>query len=144
MSYRYLEDLATADIAFEAIGENLEELFAAAADATVNVMIENLQSIEPRTSKTLHLRNKDLEMLLFELLQELIYYKDAEQLLLRISQLDIAKETDHFTLRALARGEKLDPERHEQRTDVKAVTLHQFSIRQSPNGTWKALVILDV
>jgi hypothetical protein len=42
MPYRFLEDIATADIAFEARGETLEEVFTAAAEATMNVMIESL------------------------------------------------------------------------------------------------------
>jgi SHS2 domain-containing protein len=46
-------------------------------------------------------------------------------------------------LHACAAGEKLDPERHEQRVDVKAVTLHQFRL-QKTDGIWKALVILDI
>ena len=39
---RNLEDLAAADVAFQAWGTNLEETFIAAADATMNVMVEDL------------------------------------------------------------------------------------------------------
>jgi SHS2 domain-containing protein len=144
MSYHYLEDYATADIAFEATGGDLEELFVAACDATMNVMIEDLESIEPKDSKSVDLRNGELDMLLFDLLQELIYYKDAEQLLLRVKKLEIVEETGGYALRATARGEKIDPERHEQRADVKAVTLHHFTLQKSDGGDWKALIILDV
>lgn len=45
MPYRFLEDIATADIAFEARGETLEEVFTAVAEATMNVMIESFDSI---------------------------------------------------------------------------------------------------
>jgi len=47
MSYEFLEDVAIADIAFRAWGKDLEQLFLTAGDATINVMIENLDSIEP-------------------------------------------------------------------------------------------------
>ncbi|HOV88133.1 MAG TPA: archease, partial [Syntrophobacteraceae bacterium] len=40
MPFRYIEDIATADVAFEAWGETLEDLCVAAADATMNVMVE--------------------------------------------------------------------------------------------------------
>lgn len=143
MAYHFLEDFATADIAFEATGKDLEEVFVAAADATMNVMIEELDSIEAKTRRPVELKNEDLEMLLFDLLQELIYYKDAEQLLLRIKKIRIRKEGGTYSLQAVAAGEKLNPERHEQRADVKAVTLHQFSLRKTEDG-WKALVILDI
>ena len=49
MSYEYLEDMATADVAFRASGATLEELFQSAAKATTNVMVENLDSIRPET-----------------------------------------------------------------------------------------------
>ena len=38
MPYEYLEDFGTADIAFQATGRDLPELFMAAADATMNVL----------------------------------------------------------------------------------------------------------
>jgi SHS2 domain-containing protein len=143
MPYRYLEDVAIADVAFEATGDDLVNVFVAAADATMNVMIGDISSISPRESRSFKLENDDLEMLLLNLLQELIYYKDAEQLLLRITDLRIAKHGRRYVLRATASGERLDVERHEQRADVKAVTLHRFSLHRTADG-WKAEVILDV
>jgi SHS2 domain-containing protein len=143
MSYHYLEDFATADIAFEATGRNLEELFGAAADATMNVMVENIDSIEPRETRRIELRNGEIDLLLFDFLQELIYYKDAEQLLLRVEGIAISESNGTYTIGADGRGEKLDTERHEQRADVKAVTLYHFKVKKTDDG-WKALVILDV
>ena len=45
MPYKYLEEIGTADIAFEATGRDLPELFSDAADATMNVMIDNIDAI---------------------------------------------------------------------------------------------------
>ena len=143
MGYHYLDDFATADIAFEATGESMEQVFVAAAEATMNVMVEALRSIEPRVEKRIELKNSDPDMLLFDLLQELVYYKDAEQLLLRVKEIAITEGDGTYMLRACAAGEKLDPERHEQRVDVKAVTLHQFRL-QKTGALWRALVILDI
>jgi len=144
MSYRYLEDLATADIAFEASGANLQELFQSAADATMNVMVEDLETIRPVDSVAIHLESREVDMLLFDLLQELIYYKDTERLLLRVKDISVSEQNGKFLLRAQTRGERLDPERHEQRVDVKAVTLHRFAVHKTDGGSWNALVILDV
>jgi len=143
MSYRYLEDFATADIAFEARAEDLNGLFLSSADATMNVMIENLDSIRPVTLRTIRIENTAIDMLLFDLLQELIYYKDAEQLLLRARSVDIRERQGAFFLTAVIEGEKLNSERHQQRADVKAVTLHQFVVQKVDDG-WRSLVILDV
>jgi SHS2 domain-containing protein len=75
MSYEFLEDIAIADIAFRAWGENLEEVFKAASDATVNAMIDNLDAIELKETRTFSLENDALDLLLFNFLQEFIYYK---------------------------------------------------------------------
>ena len=143
MPYTYLEEIGTADIAFEASGRDLAELFSDAADATTNVMIDNLEAIQPRETRQIELSNDKLDMLLFDLLQELIFLKDAERLLLRIPELQISKRDESYVLKATAQGESLDAERHHQRADVKAVTLHNFSVEQTEHG-WKARVLLDI
>src|SRR5438045_6169631 len=143
MPYKYLEDIATADIAFEATGRDLPELFRDAADATTNVMIDNLNSIEPRETRQIELSNGKLDMLLFDLLQELIFLKDAQRLLLRTADMQITEKDEAYFLKATAMGEQLDAERHHQRADVKAVTLHDFFVEQHEGG-WKARVLLDI
>ena len=143
MPYRYLEEISTADIAFEATGNDLPGLFRDAADATMNVMIDNLEAIEPRETRTIELSNDKLDMLLFDLLHELIYFKDAERLLLRVRDVQIDEKDEEYVLKAIAAGQLLNAERHHQRADVKAVTLHDFSVEKTDAG-WKARVVLDI
>jgi SHS2 domain-containing protein len=143
MPYEFLEDLATADIAFQAWGKDLEETFISAADATMNVMVEELKAIQPIEKREFRLENDELDLLLFNLLQELIYYKDAEKLILRINQARIQADYKPYILEAMACGEVLDPDRHHPRVDVKAVTLHHFRLEKTDCG-WKASVILDI
>jgi SHS2 domain-containing protein len=143
MPYHYLEEIGTADIAFEATGRDLPELFMAATDATMNVMIDNLDAIEPRETRHIQLANDKIDMLLFDFLQELIYFKDAEQLLLRVRDAGIEKRDEQYFVTAEAAGERLDAARHHQRADVKAVTLHGFSVEKKDGG-WKATVLLDI
>ena len=143
MPYHYLEDIGTADIAFEATGRDLAELFSDAADATMNVMIDNLDAIEPRETRHIELSSDDIEMLLFDFLQELIYFKDAARLLLRVRDVRIEERDEKYSLKAETAGEPLDAARHHQRADVKAVTLHDFSVERTEGG-WKARVLLDI
>jgi SHS2 domain-containing protein len=143
MPYHYLEDVATADIAFEATGRDLQELFISAADATMNVMIDNLDAIESRQTQQIELSNDNIEMLLFDLLQELIYFKDAKRLLLRVREAQIDHKDAVYFLKATITGEPLDDARHQQRADVKAVTLHGFSVEKHDDN-WKARVLLDI
>ena len=143
MPYRYLEEIGTADIAFEATGRDLSELFRDAADATMNVMIDNIDAIQPVETRQIELSNYKLDMLLFDFLQELIFLKDAERLLLRIREVQITERDENYFVKATAEGEVLDAERHHQRADVKAVTLHNFTVEQADGG-WKARVLLDI
>jgi len=143
MPYKYLEEIGTADIAFEATGRDLLELFRDAADATTNVMIDNIEAIQPRETRQIELSNEKLDLLLFDFLQELIFLKDAERLLLRMREMQIDKRDDLYFVKATAHGEQLDAERHHQRADVKAVTLHDFFVEQTEHG-WKARVLLDI
>lgn len=143
MPYHYLEEIGTADIAFEATGHDLPELFSDAADATMNVMIDNLDAIEPRETRHIELSNDKIDMLLFDFLQELIYFKDADRLLLRVRDAQIEHRDEKYFLKAKAAGELLDVARHLQRADVKAVTLHDFSVEKEDGG-WRARVLLDI
>ncbi len=143
MPYRYVPDIAIADIAFEAWAETLEGLFLAAADATMNVMVADLETIAEDVIRILEAADEQVDMLLFQLLQELIFIKDAERLLLRVKTVDIHHETGRYVLKAEARGEEINPNRHDLVVDVKAVTLHRFRVQSAATG-WEASVILDI
>ncbi|MCK5013975.1 MAG: archease [Candidatus Omnitrophica bacterium] len=143
MPYQYLEDVATADIAFEAWGETVEEMFKATADATMNVMVEDLNAIDSKEQKILSVEDDEIDLLLFQFLQELIFYKDAQDLLLRIEDLHIKKEDGRFSCLAEAYGEKLDAGKHALNVDIKAITLHRFEVKETLRG-WEATVVLDI
>ncbi len=143
MPYKFLEDVAIADVAFEAWGDTVEEMFTAAAEATMNVMVADLDAIEPRVARKVELESETLEMLLFSLLQELIFYKDAEMLLLRVEDVAIEHRDNLYSMKANAYGEDIDPGKHDLIVDVKAVTLHKFRVEQTDRG-WETFVILDI
>jgi len=143
MPYRYLEDIATSDVAFEATGADLPEVFTSAASAAMRVMVEDLSTIRKITEVPVELSGSELDMLLFELLNELVYYKDARRLLLVVDSISIDDRGPVFTLRATLKGEELDRKRHPLKADVKAVTLHRFGLERTKEG-WKATVVLDI
>lgn len=143
MGYRFLEDVTLADIAFEATGRDLPELFQAASEATLKAMVENPEAVESREERQIQVCGQELDLLLYQLLQELVFFKDAEQLMLRVEAVQLQSGENGYVLTARARGEKLDPRRHELGADVKAVTLHKFTLEKTDAG-WTARVILDV
>lgn len=143
MPYRFLEEIAIADVAFAASGKSREELFIAAADALMNVMVADLASIRAVEKVEISLENEALDMLLFNFLGELIFYKDARLLLLRVTSVRFSRIDALYVLNADAYGELLDPARHPLIVDVKAVTLHRFKVEKVEKG-WQAEVVLDI
>jgi SHS2 domain-containing protein len=142
VGFEFLGDIAIADLAFRAWGKSLEEVFCQAGRATMAAMVAELESVEARQECRVELRAADAEMLLFDFLHEIVYFKDAERLLLLPARVEI-KEQEGFFLEGLLRGEELDPGRHPLLVDVKAVTLHRFSLRRREEG-WQVEVVLDI
>lgn len=143
MEYRFLEEIATADVAFEAVGASREELFAACAEALLATMVANPDEVAGSREVAIRLEQGELDLLLFSFLNELVYLKDARGLLLHADRLTITEAGGQFRLECVARGERIDPGRHRQQVDVKAVTLHRFSLVRE-GKLWKATVVLDV
>ena len=143
MPYRFLEDIATADMAFEAWGATREELFAACATALLAVMVHDPERIERRRDITIRQQHEELDLLLYSFLAELIFLKDARRLLLHADTVRIDDSADGFRLESHASGEEIDPRLHRLLVDVKAVTLHRFRVI-CENGTWRATVVLDI
>jgi SHS2 domain-containing protein len=143
MPYRFLEDIATADVAFEAWGGTREELFAAAAAALLATMSDDPDLVERRREAAIRLEHEELDLLLYAFLAELVFLKDARRLLLHTDTVRINCGEDGFHLEAILRGEEIAPRRHRLQVDVKAVTLHRLKVMYE-NGVWRATVVLDI
>ena len=106
-------------------------------------MAEDLEAIEDRLRRPIRLEEASADLLLYRLLEELIFLKDTEGLLLRVPVVGIRGGEGAYTLEAEARGEPLDPRRHRLQADVKAVTLHRLRVERTARG-WEATVVLDI
>lgn len=143
MPFRFNDDISTADVAFEAWGETLEELFISSAAALLRTMAEAPERVARQQKLNVRLEHEELDLLLFSFLQELIFYKDARRLLLHADSVLIEQRNGTFRLEATLSGEQIDTERHRLLVDVKAVTLHRFDVAFRDN-LWQAVVVLDV
>ncbi len=143
MPYRFLEDEFTADIGFVASGKTLDACFSAAAEATLEVMLANPQSLQARQRRSVRVDSEALDLALLRFLEELVYYKDTEQLLLRCAGVTVTERDGHWLVAGMLEGEAIDSTRHELSADVKAVTLHRLDVRQTDGG-WEATIVLDI
>ena len=110
MKYKFLEEIAIADIAFEAYGKNLDELFANAALAVSDSMV-NLETVKHKQKKIIKIKEKQIDLLLFDFLSEIIWIKDTKNLLL--SKFDVKIQNGKINkLKCVAYGEKIDRKKH--------------------------------
>lgn len=138
MPFKFNEDIAIADVAVEVWANTVEKLFEDSGLAVSEVMVDT-QTVEPLIEKEVSLNSDSIEMLLFDFLGEIIYFKDAYSLL--FSKFDVKIKDSNIY--AKLRGETINREKHNLRIDVKAVTLYRFSVRHE-NGIWRAEFVLDI
>lgn len=139
--YKFLEETATADIAFEAYGKDEEELLENAALAVCDTSAD-LSKIKGEKKKEVELDAKDFESLVYDFLEEIVFLKDAEYMIFNKVDVKIKKENGYHLFAKLT-GDTIDIDKHDLKNDVKAVTMHQFKVEKTDKG-WKAFVILDV
>jgi SHS2 domain-containing protein len=142
MPYRFLEDVVTADLAFEVYAENVEELFQEAGRAISEAMVDT-ESLKGLITKHLEIHSETLEGLLYDFLSEIVLLKDRDSIVFKQIKVKVDKPAQGYTLVVEALCDKIDPLKHELRNDVKAVTYHMFEISKKNHG-WYCRVVLDV
>ena len=141
-TFRFLEDIALADIAFEAEGESVEEVFRGATQALLESMA-NPATVSEGWERTIERNDVDPSALLFDWLSDVVYWKDAAGVVYRAAPLTVTREGDVWLLRARLIGAPVDQQTQELHADVKGVTKHLYCMSQK-TGRWKALVVLDI
>jgi len=140
MSFKIVEDIVSGDFVFDAFGETLEEMLISCAEACFSATTD-LSGVDAIDEFSIVVEGEDLNELLFNFLAELIYLKDTERIFL--SKFELKLSDNNSTLKAVARGEKIDYDKHEIKTDVKAVTYHKLEVKQTDSG-FTVRVMLDL
>ena len=141
-TFRFLEDIALADIAFEAEGETVEEVCRGATQALLASMA-NPATVPGGWERMIERSDVDPSMLLFDWLSEVVYWKDAAGVVFREAPLTLTREGDVWLLRAHLIGAPVDHQAQELHADVKGVTKHLYELKQT-GSCWKVRVVLDV
>ena len=139
MGFEFKDDVAIADIAFQATGKDLNELFTSAAQAVIE-SLANPKTVKPHISKTIEKKADDVKALLFELLEEIIFLKDKDAMVFH--DIKVKVDEEKLTLTAILRGDSIKQDEQELLNDVKAVTMHYYTVEK--NKEWTADVVLDI
>jgi SHS2 domain-containing protein len=139
--YRFLDAVAIADCALEVEGVDLDDLFATAAQALAEVMVDPA-TVAATAERTVALTAPSLDLLLYDWLAELILLKDQEEMIFPRVKVRVS-ENSSCRLEAILTGGTIDRERTALRADAKAVTFHQFALERRGQGWW-ARVVIDI
>lgn len=140
--YKILEDVAIADIAIEAYGKDLNELFENCAFAVFEESAD-IKKIKEKEKKEINLTAKNVEDLLFDFLSEILFLKDTYSMIFKKSSVKINEKDNTYSLNAGLVGEPINTKKHELGNDIKAITLHMFKVEKTKEG-YKALFVVDV
>jgi SHS2 domain-containing protein len=130
----------TADLGLRVRAADLNGLFADAGRGLFSLMVANLDAVKPVEEVSLAVVGEDLDYLLFDWLNELLYLFETRRLVLA----EFKVRVDALGVRATARGEPFDPSRHQPEHEVKAITYHELNVDQEQDGSWLAEVIVDI
>ena len=136
LKYKFLEH--TADIKFQAFGKSIEKVFENSAKALIKTIYS--KKIKRRISKTISIKAKDFESLIYNFLEEIIVLIDTDSFLCsNIKNLKIDQKK--FTLTAVLIGD--NSEKYNIQTHVKAVTMGDIFVKQE-GKKWISQVVLDI
>lgn len=141
-TFRFLEEIALADIGFEAEGESVEDVFRGATQALLESMANSV-TVSGEWERSIERTDVDLSSMLFEWLSEMVYWKDAAGVVYREAPLTLMREGEGWLLRARLIGAPVNQQTQELHVDVKGVTKHLYELKQT-GDRWKARVVLDV
>jgi SHS2 domain-containing protein len=127
------------DLAVKVLGNSQADLFANSAFALFDVMTD-VEKVAIKDRMPLEVEGADRDDLMVNWMRELLYLYQGSGYLLKEFHIREAKDT---SVKAEVFGEKIDPDRHEIKTEILAVAYHQ-SRMQKTGDQWTAQVIFEI
>lgn len=126
MSYKFLDH--STDAIVEISAKDLKEAFALAADAEINLTLDQ-DKVEEKDKKEFSASGKDVRYLLFSWLEEIPFILITEGFAINRIEFSIEKK-EKFRINATAYGEPLDVKKHNFKVEIKAPTFYDMEIRE--------------
>jgi SHS2 domain-containing protein len=132
----------TGDIGIDVDAPDPGSVFADAACAFAETITDR-EALPGEDAREISLAGEGLDLLLVDWLSELLYHFETNRWLPREVEATISGAEGRWALEARLSGGRLDPDRHEVRVSVKAVTYHALAVLKT-GDRWHARVILDI
>ena len=136
-NYRLIDH--TADFGLEIWGDDETALFEEAAKALFD-LISDPAAFKADHSRSVEVKGDDWPDLMVNWLRELLYMFNGEEQIVGNVAVTAINET---RLQATVASDDFDPQRHDIKTEIKAVTYHQIDVGPCEGG-WRARVIFDI
>jgi tRNA nucleotidyltransferase (CCA-adding enzyme) len=128
-----------ADIGVRGYGVSPDEAFAQAALA-MTAVVTDPATVKPAVAVAITCEAPDLELLLVDWLNALIFEMATRKMLFAC----FAARIEGVALRGEAWGETMDRARHPLAVEVKGATYTALRVAQNPDGVWMAQCVVDV
>ncbi len=128
-----------ADIGVKGYGAGLADAFVQAALAMTGV-VTDLDNIDPVECVEVECEAPDVEILLLDWLNEIVYQMAVRSMLFGRFEVRI---TGH-RLRARLYGEAADPAKHQPAVEIKGATFTELKVYQKAENEWVAQCVIDV
>ena len=137
MKYEMIDH--TADLGIHVFGADAKDLFANAAFALFD-LITDINALKGLNEHEVHITGDDWPDTMVNWLRELLYLWTCKKMLVKI--VNISYLTEH-ELTAKVNFDPYDPDHHEIKNEIKAVTYHQIQVEKGLLG-WESKIIFDV
>ena len=138
-SFSYPPGGPPADLLIEGYGETIGEAFAGAALGMYNA-ITPLEGVSEREEFGVDVEGIDIESLLLNFLDELLFLSDTEGLIAKTLEVEV--DETKFKAKAKCNGERFSASTHVVGASIKAVTYHMMKIEKKGNF-WITRVVFD-
>ncbi|MBR9682318.1 MAG: archease [Candidatus Aenigmarchaeota archaeon] len=136
MKFKFIEH--TADVGIEAWGDDLAEAFENAAIGLFEIMTDT-SKVEQTEKREFEVESEDKQSLLYDFLEKFLILRDSEGLM--FSKFKVSIEGNK--LKAEAWGEEFNSEKHESKTEVKAITYMDMQVGKKDDKHF-VRVIVDI
>lgn len=135
-NYEYFE--ATADIGFKSYGKDMNEAFENASVAMFNIITDTGDVAQVKEIE-FEISSEDEVSLLYDYLEELLFYHEIEFMLFSEFNVEI---DENLHLKAKIKGEEINWDKHERKTEIKAITFHKMDVKKTSHVELQAIVDL--
>ena len=138
MGYKILDHATDAFI--EVTASSLIEAFEIAGYSVIDTILDN-SKIEKKKERNIVVNGKDLNYLLYNWLEEIIYLIITEGFAIKKLKITLEKN-EEYTISAGIFGENIDIKKHGFKVEIKSPTFHEMEIKQEKQVTMKFLMDL--